>query len=268
MSVTAHDQAVTLHDAPRPHARLRAALAVQHQPQGHRHALSDLRRVSAGWSAASLSMIMRAQLQHPGNTIVTSGQEWNTIVTAHGLIMIFFTVMPALIGGFGNWFMPLMIGAPDMAFPRLNNISFWLLVPAFMPDHDRPAAGRVGHRLDAVSAAVQRAPTSPAPAMDFTLFALHLAGISSLLGAINFITTIFNMRAPGMTLHKMPLFVWAMLVTAFLLLLAIPVLAGAITMLICRPQFRHRVLRPGRAAATRCCSSICSGSSATPKSTS
>jgi cytochrome c oxidase subunit 1 len=192
--------------------------------------------VMAGLVGGVLSIIMRAQLMFPNNHVVTNGQAWNTIITAHGLIMIFFTVMPALIGGFGNWFIPLMIGAPDMAFPRLNNISFWLLVPAFiliMTGLFMQESGSGWTLYPPLSNQTYEA----GPGMDFTLFALHLAGVSSLLGAMNFITTIFNMRAPGMTMHKMPLFIWAMLVTAFLLVLSLPVLAGAITMLICDRNF-------------------------------
>jgi cytochrome c oxidase subunit 1 len=189
-----------------------------------------------GLTGGVLSMIMRAQLLHPHGTIVTSGQEWNTIVTTHGLLMIFFAVMPALIGGFGNWFIPLMIGAPDMAFPRLNNISFWLLVPAFILIVSGLLMGESGSGWT-LYPPLSNATYETGMGMDFTLFSLHLAGVSSLLGAMNFITTIFNMRAPGMTLHKMPLFIWAMLVTAFLLVLSLPVLAGAITMLICDRNF-------------------------------
>src|ERR1700684_2735092 len=192
--------------------------------------------VVGGTVGGTLSEIMRAQLQFPNNHIVTSGQEWNTIITSHGLLMIFFSVMPALIGGFGNWFIPLMIGAPDMAFPRLNNISFWLLPPAFVLICIGLFMGESGSGWT-LYPPLSNSTYEAGMGMDCTLFALHLAGASSLLGSMNFMVTIFNMRAPGMTLHKMPLFIWSELVTAFLLVLAVPVLAGAITMLICDRNF-------------------------------
>ena len=201
--------------------------------------------IIAALEGGVLSMIMRAQLMHPNNTIITNGQTWNAIVTAHGLLMIFFFVMPALIGGFGNWFVPMMIGAPDMAFPRLNNMSFWFLFMGFIFVNLGLLVGHGSGVGWTLYPPLTDSTYQPGPAVDFTLFSLHLAGISSLLGAINFIATILNMRAPGMTMHKMPLFVWSILVTAFLLLLAIPVLAGAITMLIMDRNFGTSFFEPG-----------------------
>ena len=212
--------------------------------------------VFAGIVGGLMSVAMRMELAHPGigifpwvsqmlagdNSVDAAKNMYNVFITAHGVIMIFFMVMPALIGGFGNWFVPIMVGAPDMAFPRMNNISFWLLPAAFL--------------LLVISMFVEGSPGmhgfgggwvfyppfssntgAPGPAMDFVILALHIAGASSILGAINFITTIFNMRAPGMTLHKMPLFAWSVLITAFLLVLSLPVLAGAITMLLTDRNF-------------------------------
>ena len=200
--------------------------------------------VFAALIGVGMSVLMRIELQQPGMQIFADGQMWNTLVSAHGLIMVFFVVMPALIGGFGNWFVPIMIGAPDMAFPRMNNISFWLLVPAFML---LLASAFVGEGPGAgwtIYPPLSSNQYHPSMAMDMALFSLHLAGASSIMGAANFITTILNMRAPGMTLHKMPLFVWSMLVTAFLLLLAVPVLAGAITMLITDRNFGTAFFKP------------------------
>ncbi len=219
-----------------------------------------------GFISVAMTVYMRMELMYPGvqyqcqegmrlfadaaAVCTPNGHMWNVIITAHGILMMFFVVIPALFGGFGNYFMPLQIGAPDMAFPRMNNLSYWLFVAGsslavaslFAPGGGGalgPGAG-VGWVLYPPLSTTAEGGF----AMDLAIFAVHLSGASSILGAINMITTFLNMRAPGMTLHKVPLFAWSIFVTAWLVLLALPVLAGAITMLLTDRNFGTTFFTP------------------------
>ena len=211
---------------------------------------------TVGLISVIMTVFMRIELMEPGvqylclegarfvadatTECTPNGHLWNVLITYHGILMMFFVVIPALFGGFGNYFMPLMIGAPDMAFPRMNNLSYWMyvagtslgVVSLFTPGGNDQLGSGVGWVLYAPLST-----TEAGMSMDFAIFAVHLSGASSILGAINMITTFLNMRAPGMTLHKTPLFPWSILVTAFLILFSLPVLAGAITMLLTDRNF-------------------------------
>ncbi len=243
--------AAIAHADDHPHGWRRWLLSTNHKDIGTMYLIFAM---FGGIVGGALSIGIRLELQEPGMQYFSSPHMFNVFTTGHGLIMIFFMIMPSLFGGFGNWFVPLMIGAPDMAFPRMNNISFWLLPAGFMMlilSLFVPGEGSCVISLDAATRDLSGCgagtgwtvyPTlstsgHTGPAVDFAILGLHIAGASSILSSINFITTILNMRAPGMTIHRMPLFAWSILITAFLLLLAMPILAGALTMLLADRNF-------------------------------
>jgi cytochrome c oxidase subunit 1 len=255
------DAAISGHDHEKPGFFTRWFMSTNHKDIGILYLFTA---GFVGLLSVAFTVYMRMELMHPGvqfmcdegarflggfagEDCTPNGHLWNVMITYHGVLMMFFVVIPALFGGFGNYFMPLMIGAPDMAFPRLNNLSYWMYVAGVSLGVASMLAPGGNGQMGSGVGWVLYAPLSTREAgisMDFAIFAVHVSGASSILGAINIITTFLNMRAPGMTLHKTPLFPWSIFVTAWLILLSLPVLAGAITMLLTDRNFGTGFFNP------------------------